>query len=67
MPIKLEFGKIELTGDVEHKPSEPDRSEGSRSVRIGLIGDFRGRGTGGTVEPGAILSGRRCHRVDRDN
>ena len=67
MPIKLEFGSIKLTGDVEHQPSEPDRSEGSRTVRIGLIGDFRGRGTGGTVEPGAILSGRRWQRVDRDN
>src|SRR6478736_1108946 len=67
MPIKLEFGGIKLTGDVEHPSSEQDRSEGSGTVRIGLIGDFRGRGTGGTVEPSTILSGRRCHRVDRDN
>ena len=68
MPIKLEFGGIELTGDVEHQPSEPDRSEGPRAVRIGVIGDFRGRGTARDGRAGCTpWPDVDCHRVDRDN
>ena len=59
MPIKLEFGGIELTGDVEHQPSEPDRSEGSRTVRIGVIADLRGRGQAGRSSRVQPLAGRR--------
>ncbi len=66
MPIKIVFGGIELTGEVQRQPSEAARAE-SASVRIGLIGDFRGRGIRGPVESGRALAGRRCHRVDRDN
>jgi len=66
MPIKLEFGGIELTGDVQREPSEVPRAE-SESVRIGLIGDFRGRSVRGAVESGRALAGRRCLRIDRDN
>lgn len=66
MPVKLEFGGVELSGDLERQPSREARSDGSRAIRIGLIGDFRGRGARGSVEPGTILSDRRCHRIDRD-
>jgi type VI secretion system protein ImpC len=66
MPIKLEFGGIELTGDVQREPSEVPRAE-SEAVRIGLIGDFRGRSVRGAVESGRPLAGRRCLRIDRDN
>ena len=66
MSIKLEFGGINLTGDAQREPSEARRVE-SASVRIGLIGDFRGRGNRGPVESGRPLAGRRCLRIDRDN
>jgi len=66
MPIKVEFGGIELTDDTQRQPSEARRA-GSGSVRIGVIGDFRGRGTRGPVESGRALAGRRCLRVDRDD
>src|SRR5262245_45701458 len=66
MPIKFEFSGIELTGDVRSAPSEVERRE-STPVRIGLIGDFRGRGKRGPVESGRDLAGRRLYRVDRDN
>lgn len=66
MPIKLEFGGIELTGDVQREPSEVSRAE-SAAVRIGLIGDFRGRSGRGPVESGRALAARRCLRIDRDN
>ena len=43
MPIEMEFGRMELTSDLERQPSQTMRKiEGS--VRIGVIGDFRGRG-----------------------
>ena len=51
MPIKVEFGGIGLTGDAQRDPSAVRRPE-SGSVRIGVIGDFRGRGTRGPVESG---------------
>jgi type VI secretion system protein ImpC len=66
MPIKLEFGGIELTGDLQPQPSGAARA-GSGAVRIGLIGDFRGRGSHGPIESGSTLAGRRGHRVDRDD
>jgi len=66
MPIKLEFGSIELTGDAQREPSEARLAE-SALVRIGVLGDFRGRGTRGPVELGRALAGRRCLRIDRDN
>ena len=66
MSIKLEFGGINLTGDAQLEPLEARRAE-SASVRIGLIGDFRGRGNRGPVESGQALAGRRCLRIDRDN
>ncbi|MBV8126392.1 MAG: hypothetical protein JO114_01860, partial [Planctomycetaceae bacterium] len=49
MPINLEFGGIELTGDPQRQPFETTRKE-EGSVRIGVIGDFRGRGTRAPVE-----------------
>ena len=42
MPGEITFGGVELTGDLRREPMETGRAE-SRSVRIGLIGDFRGR------------------------
>jgi type VI secretion system protein ImpC len=66
MPIKFEFGGINLTGDTQREPSEARRANSS-SVRIGVIGDFRGRGGRGPVESGRALSARRLLRIDRDN
>ena len=66
MPIKLEFGGIELTGDVESQPRQARRTEPG-AVRIGVIADLRGRGQFGSAEPGQTLSARRILRVDRDN
>ncbi len=66
MPIKVEFGGVNLTGDTQSEPSDVRRPE-SGSVRIGVIGDFRGRGTRGPIEPGRALAGRRCVAIDRDN
>ena len=67
MPIRVEFGNVELTGDVENQHSGAARHAGPGAVRIGLIGDFRGRARGGTIEPGSPPGGSRCHRIDRDN
>ena len=66
MPIKLEFGGIELTGDVESQPRQAARTEPG-SVRIGVIADLRGRGQSGMAEPAQTLAARRIIRVDRDN
>ena len=66
MPIKVEFGGINLTGDTQGEPFAVRRPE-SGPVRIGVIGDFRGRGTRGPVESGRALAGRRCLAIDRDN
>ncbi len=66
MPIKLEFGGIELTGDVESQPRLARRTEPG-AVRIGVIADLRGRGHLGLAEPGQPLAARRILRVDRDN
>ena len=42
MPVKVEFGRMELTHDLEPQPAQTmEKSKGS--VRIGVIGDFRGR------------------------
>ena len=66
MPIKLEFGGVELTGDVESQPLRAGRTEPG-AVRIGVIGDLRGRGHSGKAEPGQPLEARRILKVDRDN
>ena len=68
MPIKLEFGGIELTGD----PREPTLRDQARkaegSVRIGVIGDLRGRGRARyRSNPTQTRAERRILRVDRDN
>ena len=42
MSINLEFGGIELTGDPQRQRSTSMR-DAEGSVRIGVIGDFRGR------------------------
>jgi type VI secretion system protein ImpC len=66
MPIKVQFGGVELTGDAQEQPAGA-RRPGPGTVRIGVIGDFRGRGARGPVESGRALAGRRCLRVDRDD
>ena len=66
MPIKLEFGGIELTGDIESQPRQARRTEPG-AVRIGVIADLRGRGLPGKAEPGQALAALRIFRVDRDN
>ena len=42
MATKLRFGGVEFTGDVQCEPLGAHRAE-SESVRIGVIGDLRGR------------------------
>ena len=66
MPSKITFGGVELTGDLRREPMGTGRAE-SRSVRIGLIGDFRGRGGRGPVESGRAPAARQTHPVDRDD
>ena len=66
MPSKITFGGVELTDDLRREPMRTGRAE-SRSVRIGLIGDFRGRRGRGPVESGRALAARRTHSVDRDD
>ncbi|MBV8311750.1 MAG: type VI secretion system contractile sheath large subunit [Planctomycetaceae bacterium] len=66
MPINLEFGGIELTGDPQRQPFETTRKE-EGSVRIGVIGDFRGRGTRAPVELTHTQAERCLLPVDRDN
>ena len=66
MPINLEFGGIELTGDPQRQPSTSMR-DAEGSVRIGVIGDFRGRGTRAPVELTHTQAERCLLPVDRDN
>src|SRR4051812_36441783 len=66
MPITLEFGGIELTGDTESQPGQV-RPDGPGGVRIGVIADLRGRGQLAEADPGQPLAARRIIRVDRDN
>jgi type VI secretion system protein ImpC len=66
MPIKVQFDGVELTGDAQ-KQAVGARPAQSGSVRIGVIGDFRGRGPRGPVESGRALAQRRCLRVDPDD
>jgi type VI secretion system protein ImpC len=66
MPVNVSFGGVELTGDVQGQPIEA-AGAGSGPVRIGLLGDFRGRGARGRSESGRTLAARSSHQVDRDN
>jgi type VI secretion system protein ImpC len=66
MPIKVEFGGIELTGDVQGQRAHALRPDPT-SVRIGVIGDFRGRGTRGAAGPGKTMEFGPARLVDRDN
>lgn len=66
MPDKVESVGFALTGDIRTQPLQARLAE-SAPVRIGLIGDLRGRGTRGPVESGRALAGRRWLAIDRDN
>jgi len=66
MSSNIRFGGIELTGDLQQQPIGSARTEPG-SVRIGLMGDFSGRGLRGPVESGRALAARRLHQVDRED
>lgn len=66
MPINLEFGKIQLTGEPARQPSEARRDlEGS--VRIGIIGDFAAQEFGRAIDRPRNAREPRVTPIDRDN